>query len=138
MDNSKDRVLDVFFYGLYMDKQILLDKGVEPKNPRAGIVRDYRLRVGNLATLLRSKGDSAYGMVYSITHDDIYALYEGSGLDAYVSESLLIETEEKETIAALCCNLLIPPSNDEKNDSYKEKLFACMQTYGLQIPTKGV
>ena len=37
MDNSKDRLLDVFFYGLYMDEEILKSKNVNPRKKRESI-----------------------------------------------------------------------------------------------------
>ncbi len=134
MDNSKDRLVDVFFYGLYMDEEILKSKNVTPRNKRAAIAPGYHLRVGKMATLLRDNNAQAFGMVYSLTHDEITSLYEGSGLTAYVPESIVIQTKENQNIAALCCNLLNPPSDDEKNEEYLEKLTTCMEKYNLPTP----
>ncbi len=134
MDNSKDRLLDVFFYGLYMDEEILKSKNVTPRNKRAAIAPGYHLRVGKMATLLRDNNAQAFGMVYSLTHNEITSLYEGSGLTAYVPESIVIQTKENQNIAALCCNLLNPPSDDEKNEEYLEKLTTCMEKYNLPTP----
>jgi len=87
-----------------------------------------------MATLLRDNNAQAFGMVYSLTHDEITSLYEGSGLTAYVPESIVIQTKENQNIAALCCNLLNPPSDDEKNEEYLEKLTTCMEKYNLPTP----
>ena len=84
MDNSKDRLLDVFFYGLYMDEEILKSKNVNPRNKRAAIAPGYQLRVGKMATLLRDNNAQAFGMVYSQTHDAFTSLYDVSGLSAYL------------------------------------------------------
>jgi len=135
MDNSKNRLNDVFFYGLYMDEEILKAKGVTPRNKRIAIANNYKLRIGNMATLLREESTKAYGLVYSLTHEEIYALYEGSGLDAYVSESLLVECEG-ENIPVLCCNLLEEPSSDDQNEEYFTKLKVCMKKYNLPIPSE--
>lgn len=54
MDNSNQRLNDVFFYGLYMDEEILKSKNVEPRNKRIAVVYDYKLRIGKMATLLSS------------------------------------------------------------------------------------
>ena len=74
MDNSLNSLQEVFFYGLYMDPEILKSKGVEPRNPRIAIVKGYKLRIGNMATLLRSEGSEANGIVYSLTHSEIVVL----------------------------------------------------------------
>ena len=135
MDNSKDRLNDVFFYGLYMDEEILKSKGVIPRNKRIAVANGYKLKIGNMATLLKDENSSAHGMLYSLTHAEIYQLYAGSGLDTYVSEAILVESEGKE-LAVLCCNLLEEPKEDESNEEYFCKLVTCMEKYNLQIPVK--
>jgi len=125
IDNSSLRLHDVFFYGLYMDPAILLQKGVQPRNPRQARVDGYVLCIGNKATLLRAQGQSAYGMVYALTHEEIYLLYWGAGLDEYRSEAVLLDVEN-ESITALTCNLLNPPAKDESNAEYVLKLKSVM------------
>lgn len=55
-DNTANRLHDVFFYGLYMDPQVLAQKTVEARHPRIARVEGYRLRIGHKATLLREAG----------------------------------------------------------------------------------
>jgi hypothetical protein len=135
MDNSNQRLNDVFFYGLYMDEEILKSKNVIPRNKRVAFANDYQLRVGNMATLLRKKDSQAYGLVYSLTHDEIDVLYKKSGLTDYIAESILVELEDGSEIATLCCILLNPPANDESNPEYFNKLKLCMESYDLPVPT---
>lgn len=133
MKNNEDRLNDVFFYGLYMDPEVLKSKQVEPRNPRIGFARGYRLRIGKMATLLRDSKSSTSGIVYSLTHQEIEILYSKSGLDMYVSEALLIKLESGETISALCCNLLSEPEENESNPEYESKLIACMERLGVPL-----
>ena len=133
MDNSEHRLQEVFFYGLYMDPEILTNKGVTPRNPRIATVKGYKLRIGKLATLLRDEKSQAGGIIYSLTHHEIDKLYKGSGLVAYVPESLSATTESNVTLSVLCCNLLIPPTTDESNPEYLEKLTTCMKKYNVPI-----
>lgn len=133
MDNSKNRLNDVFLYGLYMDEEILKNKGIVPKNRREAFVKGYRIRIGNSATLLRDEDSKTYGMVYSLTHDEIKKLYQD--LSSYTSEALLIEAEG-EVIPALCYVLLDEPAEDEKNEEYFHKLIACLDKYTLPKPIK--
>ena len=134
MDNSSSRLVDVFFYGLYMDAEILKSKNVEPRKNRKALVYDYKLRVGNMATLLREEGSEAHGLVYALTHDEIYSLYEGSGITAYVTEPLMAETEEGEFIPTITCVLKEPPAKNESNREYWDKLIVCMEKYNLPLP----
>lgn len=134
MDNSYKRLHDVFFYGLYMDEDILKEKGVNPRNKRVGLCENYKLRIGKFATLLREENTKAYGLIYSLTHEEINKLYQGSGLTQYISEALDIKLENGENIATLCCNLINPPNSDEENKIYYEKLIVCMKKYNLPLP----
>ena len=134
MDNSEERLIDVFFYGLYMDPDVLKAKGVNPRNPRKGVVKGYQLRVGNMATLLKAPTAEAQGIIYALTHDELNRLYWSAGLDAYVAEALLAQTEAHQEIAVLCCNLLVPPEAEEKNPEYLSKLLQCMKKLGLTEP----
>lgn len=135
MDNSKNRLNKVFFYGLYMDPEVLKAKGVEPRNPRKAVAHGYKLRIGKMATLLREVNAEAHGIVYDLTHDELNALYWGAGLEAYVAEALAVETEGGEEVVALCCNLLEPPGEEESNPEYLGKLIQCMKKLEVRVPS---
>jgi hypothetical protein len=136
MDNSNQRLNDVFFYGLYMDEEILKTKNVVPRNKRIAVAYGYSLRIGKMATLLRKEDAKTYGLVYSLTHDEIDILYKKAGLIEYVTEALIVKLEDGSSIATLCCNLLNPPVDNEHNDKYHQKLITCMENYKLPIPKK--
>lgn len=131
IDNSENRKHDVFFYGLYMDPDILERLDVIPNNPRIGYIENYELRIGNKATMLRSFGKRVQGVVYSLSHADIAKLYWGAGLNEYAAEALVANVGNK-IIPVLCCNLIVPPESSESNAEYQEKLKACMKKLGLE------
>jgi len=136
MDNSNKRLNDVFFYGLYMDEEILKSKKVEPRNRRVAVAGGYTLRIGKMATLLRDDKSKVHGLVYSLTHHEIDTLYAKAGLTEYVAEAIMVELEDGSFLATLCCNLLNPPADNESNDEYHKKLLLCMEGYGLPLPLK--
>ncbi len=53
MDNSKNRLHKVFFYGLYMDEEILKNKGVKPREKILACAKGYKLRVGNYGYIVK-------------------------------------------------------------------------------------
>lgn len=134
MDNSEKRLNYVFFYGLYMDPEILKSVNVEARNPRKAVANGYRLRIGNKATLLRDENGKTHGIVYELTHDEINRLYWGAGLDSYVAEALSVDTDIGERLSVLCCNLLTSPESGESNPEYTERLFLCMKRLGVPAP----
>ena len=85
---------------------------------------------------MRTENSRVYGMVYAMTQKEIFSLYEGAGLDAYVAEALLATLSDGSNIAVLCKNLAEAPKEDELNDVYFSKLKSCMSRYGLVVPSK--
>ncbi len=86
-----DRRIDGFFYGLFMDIDILREADVTPVNPRRAYVDDFALRIGQRATLLPAAGGRAYGMLFALTHSELERLYTAPGLDQYRPEAILAQ-----------------------------------------------
>jgi hypothetical protein len=118
--------MDTFFYGLFMDLEILRDNGVAPTNPRRAYVDDFALRIGRRATLVPSPGARSYGMVFAITHDELERLYSAPGLGQYRPEAILVQTFDGDTVAALCYNLSEAPQPGEANGEYAVRLRAVL------------
>ncbi|MFD5428467.1 gamma-glutamylcyclotransferase family protein [Streptomyces sp. NPDC127084] len=133
-DNSPDRTISVFFYGLYMDPDVLKGRDVEPRAGQPATAEGYALRIGHKATLLRSPGAVACGMVYSLTHAELDRLYWGAGLSEYRAEPMTVRTSDGEVVSALCCNLLQPPAEHEENPDYARSLREAMLRAGLPGP----
>lgn len=129
--DAPDERIDVFFYGLYMDPDVLTSKGIPPRNPRKASVPDYALRIGNKATLVRAPGSRATGMVYSLTHDEAHALYPGSGLLDYDPVTLDVDMGPRGHAAVLCYCLRVPPAPEESNPEYERKLLEAKNRLGL-------
>ncbi len=86
-----------------------------------------------MATLLRDENCEAYGIVYSLTYEEINKLYKNSGLTDYITEAVMVETKDEIQIATLSCILLNPPKDDENNEKYLKSLEKCMNKYNLPI-----
>ena len=95
----------VFFYGLFMDAQLLATKGITPSETHAGFLDDFRLRIGARATLVRSVGGRAYGVVMDITTEEAKALYAEGSVADYVPEPVSVELMDGTEVAATCYNL---------------------------------
>jgi len=117
-----DRRIDGFFYGLYMDLEVLREAGVAPSNPRRAYVDNFALRIGQRATLLPSAGTRAYGMLYALTHAELERLYTATGLEHYRPEAVLALPLGGTPTPALCYNLRVAPRPQERNPDYAERL----------------
>ena len=122
-----ERRIDAFFYGLFMDVEILREKSITPDDPRPGYVEGFALRIGERATLLPTPGSRAYGMLVSLTHRELSLLYSGAGLENYRPEAVLVRTFDGERLPALCYNLLHAPLPQERNPEYAARLQALLR-----------
>jgi Gamma-glutamyl cyclotransferase, AIG2-like len=125
------RRIEVFFYGLFMDADLLRAKGTHPLNVRPACVPGFALRIGQRATLLRSPDARAYGIVMELTHAEIEQLYSEPSVRAYRPEAVLAELTDGSRVPALCFNLLVPPGPEEANSEYAAKLRDLARRLGL-------
>ena len=126
-----DRRVDGFFYGLFMDVEVLGQHGVAPLNPRQAYVDGFALRIGQRATLLPSPGARVYGMVFSLTHADLDRLYTAPGLEQYRPEAVLAQPLDGGPAPALCYNLPEPPRPHERNPEYAARLRHALNKLGF-------
>ena len=117
-----DRRIDAFFYGLFMDVDVLRGSSVVPSNPRRAYVDDFALRIGQRATLLPSAGARAYGMLMALTHQELERLYTAPGLEQYRPEAVLVQPLGGTSVPALCYNLREAPAPHERNPDYAMRL----------------
>jgi hypothetical protein len=125
------RRVDVFFYGLFMDRQVLEEKGVQPTDVRLAAVPGFELRIGARAALVPAAGATVQGALVKLSHADLERLYSEPSVQAYRPEPVLAVLRNGTTVAALCYNLPEPPGPDEHNAAYASKLRAVAQRIGL-------
>jgi len=127
------RQIDGFFYGLFMDAQVLRQAGAKPSNFRRAYVVDFALRIGQRATLVPAPGDRAYGMLISLTHAELERLYSAPGLEVYRPEAVAAHPFEGEAVPALCYNLVQAPEPHERNPEYAIRLRRVLENLGFPV-----
>ncbi|MDQ3818647.1 MAG: gamma-glutamylcyclotransferase [Acidobacteriota bacterium] len=133
MADDEVRRVEVFFYGLFMDEALLRGKGVDPKNRRLAFVDNFGLIIGARATLVRRAGRKVYGVLFSLTHAEVDALYSESSVSAYRPEAVMAQVADGSLVPALCFNLPVEPSPDERNPEYAAKLREVAKGIGLPV-----
>src|SRR6266581_93029 len=89
--NSDSRRVDVFFYGLFMDAELLRAKGIEPVSIRITCVPGFALRIGARATLTPAPDSRVYGVLMGLTHNEIELLYSEKSVSIYQPEAIIAE-----------------------------------------------
>jgi len=86
----------VFFYGLFMDADLLRDKGLNPTDPELARVEGYGLRIGARAMLEASSGERAFGSIMDLGEEELAMLYGDKSVADYEPKPLLaIDTRGK-------------------------------------------
>ncbi len=114
--------MEVFFYGLFMDQDILTNNGINPSNPRKGYLKDYTLKIGNRASLIPKENEKAYGLLMEVDEEELIPLYSEKSVADYIPEEVKIITESDQEVMALCYNLPLELLTGT-NSSYAKSLF---------------
>jgi hypothetical protein len=130
------RRVSVFFYGLFMDVELLRAKGVHPTNARPACVPGFVLRIGQRATLEPNSDFSVYGILMELSQAEIEQLYSEKNFRAYRPEAVVCELADHSYVPALCFNLVGPIGVAEVNSEYATKLRELARR--LQLPPEYV
>lgn len=115
------RRVAVFFYGLFMDVELLRAKGVDPIVVGNASIAGAVLRVGQRAAVVPSEAGTVYGVLMELTHADLEHLYSEPSVSMYRPEPVLALVTGQGFVPALCYNLVAAP-DEEPNREYVAKL----------------
>lgn len=125
------RRVDVFFYGLFMDADVLCGMGLAPINIRRASVQSMALRLGDRATLILDPAGCVHGILVALSHAELDRLYAEPGVSAYRPEPLMAKLADGACVPALCFNLPTPPQTHRANPEYATQLQAVARRLGL-------
>jgi Gamma-glutamyl cyclotransferase, AIG2-like len=125
------RRFDVFFYGLFMDQQVLEGKGIRPTETQVSAVPGFKLRIGARAALVPAEDEKVHGVLMKLSHADLAALYSEPSVQAYRPEPVLAIAADGSRVAALCYNLPEPQAQMSTMLSTPPRLRALAQRIGL-------
>lgn len=120
----------VFFYGLFMDKDLLRGKGFDPQRQRLAHLDDYELLIGTRATLVPKPGARAYGAVMDLSPDELTALYGSDGVEDYLPETVHTNTMLGEEVEAIAY-ILPAKLTSGTNSNYAQQLADIARKLGL-------
>ncbi|HEU4680677.1 MAG TPA: gamma-glutamylcyclotransferase family protein [Gemmatimonadales bacterium] len=130
---QRSRRTDVFFYGLFMDQDLLRAKGLAPQNAELAAVPGFELRIGQRAALVPRVSSRVHGVIVSLTLAVLERLYSEPSVQAYEPQAVLVHLASGGVVAAVCYNLSEPPSPSEHNPEYAIRLRAIGKKVGLPI-----
>lgn len=89
-----------FFYGLYMDPEVLAKFGIVPKHLRLASLPGYRLHLGKKSTVVVDSTATVYGTLVDVSTLELEALY--AALTAYHPVEVTVNVQASGHLEAVC------------------------------------
>lgn len=106
VDMTNHNRVDVFFYGSYMNFDILVNLGISQSEYQVGQLPGYALTIGSAANVVKNGLERVFGIVTQLTHDELDTLYSREAqakLGAqYLPEPVLVMTANGNIVPSLC------------------------------------
>ncbi|HEV3467864.1 MAG TPA: gamma-glutamylcyclotransferase family protein [Pyrinomonadaceae bacterium] len=129
----EERRVCVFFYGLYMDFEVLGRHGVSAERWEVASLAGYDFNVASWGHLVASDRGRVYGLNVAVTHQDLERLYGPSNTFLklrYFPEPVLVETAGGQFVPALCYVAHERPEGPVNKD-YVEGMIRLSKKYGF-------
>jgi len=120
----------VFFYGLFMDADLLKEKGLHPSATKMALVAGYGLRIGERATLIPSHREQAYGAVIQLSEAELGILYGDTSVEDYFPEEVTVTDNNGTRLAAVSYILPLEKLTGQ-NSGYAKSLAVIARKTGL-------
>ena len=130
MMKNEHTLQSVFFYGLFMDKGLLMGKGLFPSDPIVAYLDGYGLRIGARATLVKSPNERTYGTVMQLDEGEINLLYAEQSVADYIPEQVAATDLHGDALPAI--TYILPSENPTgSNHQYARALTKVARKCGL-------
>jgi hypothetical protein len=124
------RKVRVFFYGSFMNRDVLAESNVVPDDVEVGRVGGFDIQIQPLANLVRSEAHCVFGIVCLVGHAGLVRLYAQSWVGTYLPEAVVVETRGGGFLPALCYSAPSPPAAPATNE-YIERIAGPAREYGF-------
>ena len=105
MDRSDAPEVAVFFYGSYMNRDVLAEVDMAPRVWEVASLAGFDIDIRPRANLVRAPGESVWGVLASATHAELDRLYaharEVLG-EVYLPHPVLVDLAQGGFVPALC------------------------------------
>ncbi len=124
----------IFFYGLFMDRSLLTEKGLRPETVGPAVLSGYRIHIGERATLLPSRSSRSYGIVMELSDQEARALYSEPSVREYKRERVQVELlASNAVVEAYCYNLPRELGLAGANPAYANELARLVEALHLDL-----
>lgn len=125
--------VEAFFYGLYMDPELLESLGFRPGTVKKAKMDSYTVDLFGAAKIVPKAGSVVWGNIIRLSEPDLKAMYSFDATKAYSPQMIQVTEADGKFATATCYNL--PESNNNPfNSEYHEKLIHVLKK--LEFPSE--
>jgi hypothetical protein len=122
--------LNIFFYGSFMDLELLRTLGVVPKTFGKAELKNWSIAFSSMATLVQSEGDSVYGTIAELSRDEVRMLYTRDDLKHYSPVDIAVATERNKRVPAQCY-ISKPGAGQKPSVEYLRRVIQAAESLGF-------
>ncbi len=133
MSSPHEKSVRVFFYGSYINPDVLAEAKLFPARLEVARLSDFQIVIRPLANLDRSDRHTVHGVLACATHAELDRLYEHASQilgGVYLPEAVLVARDSGHPAPALCYishTLEAAPASNE----YIDRIVTPAQRYGF-------
>lgn len=124
----------IFFYGHFMDPDVLLSYGYRPSTPQIVKLEQYELKIGKRATLIKNQQETVWGTIIRLNDKELNELYSMPSVSGYYPEDVKCKTKNGEYINAI--SYILPENytiSSSQNTQYVTKLIDICKKMSLPL-----
>ena len=126
--------VNVFFYGSYMNFDVLRAVDIGERDFEPSSISGYELTISPLANLRKRQRCTAYGILTRLTHPELDRLYQGHARTVlggiYLPEAVVVSRADGSAAAALCY-LSHDMQAASADADYVDRILKPAQAYGF-------
>lgn len=133
-DTNDERKVWVFFYGSYINLNVLEEVDIHPASIDIAKLSGFDIVIQPRANIVPSFEHSVFGILTSASHSELERLYEEHALgvlgERYLPEAVLVETLDGALQPALCYIASSMKARSAEND-YIDRIAGPAREYGF-------
>ncbi len=131
---ASDHRINVFFYGSYMNFDVLTNMGISQREYQVCQLPGYALTIGSTANVVKNGLARVFGIITALTHAELDMLY---GVEAqaklgteYMPEPVLVMTANGTLLPSLCY-ISYEAMTGSPSASYIKTIISALQEYDV-------
>lgn len=114
-------IVEAFFYGLYMDPELIKSLGFEPQSVEKAVIDSYALDLQGSAKIVPEEGSIVWGNIIKLSKNDLAAMYSFDTTKDYSPEMVQVKDSNGNYKMVSCYNLSVSDA-EAFNSEYRDKL----------------